>query len=54
MIHRIGFNVKFPTAEKNVLIFTTWFQEAVEEKITLKTLSVCVEIATTKFTLEQN
>jgi hypothetical protein len=50
----IGFNVKFPNAENNVLMSTTYCPGHAEEKTTLKTLLGYVEIVTMKYTLEQN
>jgi hypothetical protein len=54
MTKAIGFNVKSPTAESNVLMSTTSFQGHAEAKTPSKTLWGYVAIVTTKYTLEQN
>ena len=54
MTKAIGFNVKFPTAESNVLMSTTYCPGHAEAKTTSKTLLGYVAIVTMKYTLEQN
>ena len=49
-----GLNAKSPIVESNVSIFTTLFQGHAGAKTLLKTLWGYVEIAITKYTLEQN
>jgi hypothetical protein len=54
MTKAIGFNVKYPNAENNVLMSTTYCQGHAEAKTTSKTLWGYAVTITTKYTLEQN
>jgi hypothetical protein len=54
MTKGIGLNAKYPNAENNVLMSTTYCPGHAEAKTISKTLWGYVAIVTMKYTLEQN